>query len=724
MPEYRNIPINAVCYSTVAKPGDRILCLTVPEIVKCGVSENFIYRVTAGHRNGEVSCWSHHKEGKTVYLHYVGLKANYQATIQAVLLGNLTPEEWYNRNGRADEISKRLQPYLMLSAKDEMYFDTATYPNGAKLPVDVQEKGREACRWLSFFVRFSKKAHIRKLGYETSKDMYDDIVFLIKYRGVRLPTAYSKLRQKIREYIEKGPSCCIDLRGQGNKNAAKVYDEEQIALLRSICGRGASYNSQQIADLYNMVADARGWEKISRRSASDYLKEYHLIVKAGRDGSESFRNKLAMQIRRKRPTEALSFWSLDGWTVELYYQKDVKDSKGKVIHTYQNRLTAVVVLDATCNYPIGYAIGECESVSLIRAAVKNAIDHCHDVLGNWYRPYQIQSDHYGIKSMGTIYKDIAEYFTPARVKNAKSKPIERYFLTLNRDYCQLRFGNLNWSGFGITSKKTSQPNIDVLNINKKRFPDKEGVMQQIHYIMAEERKKKQRTWLEAWNRMPEEDRLLMDRETYLLHFGLRNERTIRLESGCLSPTILGEKRNYDSFELDFRKNPLQSWTVIYDEYDLNTILVIDETEKQRFLLKSVYEQPMALRDRKPGDFEERRKVDEFNKRMLEPYVMDVVAKDEEKVSKMLMQTPELEGKQTYTMLTDSRGQQKAYLQHSSLIKSEEDLTVEIEDKLALKNLKTQVKQQRKEEQKEKKQAEIAYESYLNNKLDLDKLKNL
>lgn len=724
MPGFRNIPKSEPCYSTVAGPGERTLCITVPEMVKCGVSETYMWKVLNGQRDGSYSCWPHHKEGKIVYLHYQGLKPTYQATIRAVLMDGLTPEEWYNRNGRADEISKRLQPYLLLSAKDEMYFDTATYPNGAKLPLDVQEKGREACRWLSFFVRFSKKADIKKLGYETSKEMYDDVVFLIRNRDIQLPTAYCKLRQRIREYIQNGPSCCIDLRGQGNKNAAKVFDEDQIALLRSICARGASYNSQQIADLYNMVAEARGWDKISRRSASDYLKEYHLIVKAGRDGSESFRNKLSMQIRRKRPTEALSFWSLDGWTVELYYQKKVKDSKGKVIHTYQNRLTAVVVLDATCNYPVGYAIGECESVSLIRAAVKNAIDHCHDVLGDWYRPYQIQSDHFGIKSMGTIYKDAAEYFTPARVKNAKSKPVERYFLTLNRDYCQFRFGNLNWSGFGITSKKTSQPSIDVLNNNKKRFPDKEGVMQQIHYIMAEERKKKQGTWLEAWNRMPVEDRLRMDRETYLFHFGLRNERTIRLEAGCLSPTILDKKRCYDSFDLNFRKNPLQSWTVIYDEYDLNTILVVDESERQRFLLTSVYEQPMALRDRKPGDFEARQKVDEFNKRKLEPYVMDVVAKDEERVANMLVQTPEIEGKYTYTMLTDSRGQQKAYLQHTSLIKSEEDLVAEIEDRLALNAFRAQVKQQRKEERQEEKQAEMAYESYLDNKLDLNKLRDL
>lgn len=724
MPEYRNIPMNAPCYSSVAVPGERTFCVTVPDMVMCGVSEGYLWKAFNGQRDGSYTCWPHHKEGKTIYLHYSGLKASYQATIQAVLLNKQSPEEWYAHNGRASDIRKRLEPYAYLIARDELYFDTAKYPNGAKLPLDTQEKGREACRWLSLFHRLRKKADIKKLGYNTSMELYNDVAFLIGNQGIQLPTAYCKLRQKIREYEAEGPSCVLDLRGQGNKNAAKVYDEQQTALLRSICGRGASYNSQQIADLYNMVATAKGWDKISRRSALNYMNEYNLIIEAGRNGSEAFRNKLSMQIRRKKPTEALSFWSLDGWTAELYYQKEVKDSKGKVTHTYQNRLTVVVVLDATCNYPVGYAIGESESVSLIREAVKNAIDYCHDALGGSYRPYQVQSDHFGIKSMGTIYQDAAKYFTPARVKNAKSKPIERYFLTLNRDYCQYYFGNQNWSGYGITSKKESQPNIDVLNLNKKQFPDKEGVMQQIHWIISEERKKKHATWMEAWNRMPAEDRLKIDRETYLLHFGYRNERTKRLEAGCLEPTILGVKRSYDSFDLEFRRNPLQSWTIIYDERDLSSILVTDDTEKQRFLLESVYEQPMALRDRKPGDFEALQRIDEYNKRVLEPRVVNTVANDMNIVAQMLEQSPELEGKRTYTMLADSRGQQKAYLQHSPLIKSEEDLINEMEEKLTLNAVKTAAKQQKKTEKKEKKQAEMAYDEYARSVIDLDKIRNV
>jgi len=724
MPEYRNIPINAPCYSEVAQVGDRTLCVTVPEMVLCGISENYLTkRVLPAQRNNEVTCWPHHKDG-IIYLHYDGLKPQYQAMIRTHLMQGLSVDKWYANNGRLDAIRNRLEPYADIRVQDEVALDEARYPNGEKLSPAARQKAADACRWLTVFLNLKKKSKIKAIGYNTAKEMYDDMLFLINKMSISLPTNYLRLRAKIREYEEKGAVCCIDNRGKSNKNASKVYTEEQVALLRFLCGLSASYNAQQIANSYNAFAVKKGWDNISRRSVLDYMKEYKLIIEAGRNGSEAFRNKIASQNRRERPSEALTLWSLDGWTVELYYQKDVKDASGKVVHTYTNRKTAVIVIDACCDYPVGYAIGDCESVKLITAAVKNAADYVADTLGAPFRPYQIQSDHYGIKSMSTIYSNLAEYFTPARVKNAKTKPIERYFLHLNKTYCQGIFGNYNWSGFGITAKRESQPNIDVLNYNKTKFPTEEGVINQIHAIIAKERELKHQTWLKAWNRMPDSDRLLMDREKYLLTFGLRNERTIRLNAGCLEPTIMGEKRAYDTLDLSFRMNPLQSWTVMYDERDLSTILVMDETEKERHILTALHKQPMALRDRKPGDFEALKAVDRFNKEVLEPYVLGVVNKDEEKVLRLLEQTPELEGWRAYNMITDSRGQQKAWLQHAALIKSEDDLAAEIDEKLSLNAAKTAIKQQQNSDKKAKKAAEQAYEEYAKSKIDFNKFRNI
>ncbi len=709
MPGYRNIPINATCYSEVATNGGRTFCVTVQDMDSCGVTNTYLWKALNGQRNNTYTCWPHHKEGESVYIHYDGLKANYQVMIQKTLLDGLTPEKWYEKNGRVSDIKNKLEPYLSLSAQEEMFFDNAQYPNGQKLSTKQQVEARQACMWLSFLSKVGK-SEAKELEYSSVSELYDDVTFLISNTGIQLPKAYCKLRLKVREYQTKGAECCIDVRKQSNKNAAKVYSEEQTAVLRSLCGLGASYNAKQIADFYNMMADARGWDRISRRSALNYLAEYTFFVAAGRNGTEAFRNKISMQRRREKPTKAMSFFSVDGWTVELYYQKEVKDKKGNTIRTYTNRLTAVVVLDAYNNYPVGYAIGEQESVGLIKQAIKNAMDHCRMVLGDSFRPYQIQSDRYGLKSMSTVYEDVAEYFTPARVKNAKSKPIERYFLYLNREYCQFYFGNFNWSGFGVKSKEKSQPNIDVLNFNKRQFPDKDGVIEQINWIIAKEREKKLGAWLEGWNKMPESDRLLMNREAYLLHFGYRNDRTKRLEAGCFEPVICGEKRSYDTFDLDFRKNPLESWTVIYDEQDLNSILVVDKTEKKRFMLQAVHKQPMALYDRKEGDYKAHLAIDQFNKNVVEPTVVNQIASDHEIVGRLLSQTPEVEGKRVATMLTDSRGQHKAWLQHASLIKSEEDLAAEMEEKQLKKAVQTVFKQQKKAEKAEKSKQEKAYEA--------------
>lgn len=721
MPGYRNIPIYTPCYSEVAANGDRAFCVTIDEMVECGVSDKLIWRTISGQREGELHAWSYHKEGKTVYLHYSGLKPNYQAMIRTTLLDGQTPEKWYEKNGRIRDIRDKLEPYFSLSAQEEIFFDKAKFPNGQYLNPRQQEDARRACMILSFLSKV-KKADAKELGYNSTAGLYDDITFLIAGTGVHLPKVYTKLRQKIREYEEKGAACCIDERKQSNKNAAKVYTEDQIAVLQTICSRGASYNAKQTADMYNVLAESRGWERISRRSVLNYMKEYNLLIEAGRNGSEAFRNKLSMQPRRKKPSEAMSFWSIDGWTVELYYQKEVKNKEGKTVRTYTNRLTAVVVLDAYNSYPVGYAIGEHESVGLIKMAIKNAMDHCKLVYGNSFRPYQIQSDRYGIKSMKTVYDDVVKYFTPARVKNAKSKPIERYFLTLNRDYCQLYFGNYNWSGFGVKSKQKSQPNIDVLNHNKTQFPDKEGVIKQINWIITEERKKKIAIWTEGFQKMPVEDRLLMDRETYLLHFGHRNDRTKRLEAGCFEPTILGEKRPYDTFDLNFRKNSLESWTVIYDEQDLNTVLVVDKTEKERYLLTAVHQQPMALRDRQDGDFEALRAIDQYNKQVLESHVTNKISAANEITMDLITNTPAVQDKLVATMLTDSRGQHKNWLQPSALIKSEEDLAAEEESMAIRKVAKIVAKQQKKSEKTEAKRKEAAHEARIREVVDLDKFK--
>ena len=154
--------------------------------------------------------------------------------------------------------------------------------------------------------------------------------------------------------------------------------------------------------------------------------ELDLYITTGNSGLNALRNKRSMQHKRKAPSMPLYFWSVDGWDAELLYQK-VKDGTT----TYHNRLTMVVVLDMFNEYPIGYAIGTHETPALIRAAVRNAIQHTKELFGEYHLVQQLQSDNYGRGALNSVYEAESKYYTPARVGNAKAKPIEPFFDIFN-----------------------------------------------------------------------------------------------------------------------------------------------------------------------------------------------------------------------------------------------------------------------------------------------------
>ena len=249
-----------------------------------------------------------------------------------------------------------------------------------------------------------------------------------------------------------------------NKNAGAVQTAEQEALLVRLIGDHRNLDNEQVARLYNTVGEQLGWKRVTAKVAASWRERYDLETASARLGKSEFNNVRTLQVSRRAPSTPMLLWSVDGWDAELYYQK--RNAKGVV--TYSNRLTVVVVLDAFNKYPIGYAIGEQECVALITAALRNALNHTAELFGTRYKVDEIQSDRYALKALQPVYAVCADKFVPARVGNAKAKPIERYFKTLNQQYCQML---PNWSGFGITSDKHKQPNADALNAHRHSFPN-------------------------------------------------------------------------------------------------------------------------------------------------------------------------------------------------------------------------------------------------------------
>lgn len=469
-----------------------------------------------------------------------------------------------------------------------------------------------------------------------------------------LPGSARRLQMKFAEYVAEGYDCFISGKYL-NKNAGKVLTADQESYLACLLAHPNNLTDTLIAEGYNRMAKAREWKEITPAAVGVWREKLDIVTSAGRLGVSNFRNNKTMQVKRSRPTAPFLMWSLDGWTVELLYQATKTDKKGHRITTYTNRLTMVVVLDPCVDYPIGYAVGTHESPELIKAALRDAAQHSKELTGQMLRANQIQSDRYAIKTMQGIYSVMGLHVTPAQAHNAKAKPVEPYFNHLNTTYC-IRLNN--WSGFGITSNPKRQPNSEALNRKRHHFPDEAGVRAQIDEIMRLERLAKRERFMELLGNLSADRCLPLSREQYLLNFGAETGFKNVLEGQGLRPTILGVKRDYDCFDLNFREHCNERWTVKYDPDDLSHVLAVSEDGTRRFMLEEKYVQPMALADRKVGDAEQLERVRNFNKQ-LESAVSERLALDYQRTEQLIAGTPALRGSiEDRLLITDSRGQHK------------------------------------------------------------------
>jgi hypothetical protein len=506
---------------------------------------------------------------------------------------------------RLNMVEEKIKP----SAAAAGFFDEYKLPDGRFLPSDTRNEYYANAIVLEAIGRLleAKKA-VRLAHGKRPVRSWDQIAALVqdmdrsKYPH-NLPANPRYLETKYKKYLKEGYMCLIH-KNFTNKNAAKVNDWQKEAELLMFAAHENNLDNVQICDYYNKVARVEGWPVITPSTVAEWRKKNYAFVQMGRKGKASYMNNLAMQVKRSAPSYPLYFWTLDGWDVELMYQR-VEDGRT----TYSNRPTIVVVLDACKKYPIGYAIGTHETPQLIQEALRNAEKHMVELFGGMYRVQQIQSDRYAFKTMLPYYEGLSARVTPARVKNAKAKVVEPYFKAINHQYCQHW---QNWSGVGITSKKDSQPNIESINMKKKNFPDFEGVCNQIHEMMRLERESKKAEYLELWQKMPAEHKETLSYEKYLLLFGETNGYTNSLRGNGLQVTICGQKRNYDCFELPFRDHFSTKWTIKYDPDNLEKVLAVNDNGSLQYLLEEKYTQPMDLVERKEDDYKQLRRVEDYN----------------------------------------------------------------------------------------------------------------
>ena len=423
MPQYRNIPFNCTCYSEVANPGEQVLCVSVPELVESGVSESYLKRALSGQRTGEMFCWPHHKEGREVFVHFDGMAAKYKELVKRVICRGVDAALWVE-NRAAEELNRKLEGVKKgLRMMVEVSAGDLTRLSDMQLfvPTDVQRIAR-AAGWLRLWRRMDVKT-ARKYGFASVKEVQAEMFKQClneQIQGfVKFPKAINSERvldRKAREYAADGLDCLVG--GYfGNVNREKMNGRTHAILMP------VKYSFEDIGLIYNEQAPGLGLPKMTVSAIKQHLNmpKHKKVWYYMRHGKLVGDADMQPMIDRKPVSKPDMLWSLDGTTMQLYYKKAVKDSKGREKWKVMSDLYAYFVTDACTGAIIGYSVAFSESSGMVIEALQNTVD-------KWgHKPYQMNYDNSSANISATVnglINNMSHVNFPCTPYSGRSKSVE------------------------------------------------------------------------------------------------------------------------------------------------------------------------------------------------------------------------------------------------------------------------------------------------------------
>lgn len=428
MPQYRNMPFNCTCYSEVANPGEQVLCVSVPELVESGVSESYLKRALSGQRTGEMFCWPHHKEGREVFVHFDGMAAKYKELVKRVICRGVDAALWVE-NRAAEELNRKLEGVKKgLRMMVEVSAGDLTRLSDMQLfvPTDVQRIAR-AAGWLRLWRRMDVKT-ARKYGFASVKEVQAEMFKQClneQIQGfVKFPKAINSERvldRKAREYAADGLDCLVG--GYfGNVNREKMNGRTH-AILMQLAGDPVKYSFEDIGLIYNEQAPGLGLPKMTVSAIKQHLNmpKHKKVWYYMRHGKLVGDADMQPMIDRKPVSKPDMLWSLDGTTMQLYYKKAVKDSKGREKWKVMSDLYAYFVTDACTGAIIGYSVAFSESSGMVIEALQNTVD-------KWgHKPYQMNYDNSSANISATVnglINNMSHVNFPCTPYSGRSKSVE------------------------------------------------------------------------------------------------------------------------------------------------------------------------------------------------------------------------------------------------------------------------------------------------------------
>lgn len=493
-------------------------------------------------------------------------------------------------------------------------FTSYTYDGGRKLPDEaIVRYCNDAMILNTVRETLEVMTAARKAARQPMTGKWDEILKLVN--GVRadypnnIPKTAITLKRKYQRYIAEGYYSLIHA-GFGNQNRTKVKSEVDRAVLLDILSHGNQIPATVAADTYNIWAKSHQVQPITPRTVLNYMTENAVEIDAYRRGSKAWADDFDPVVRRFRPTAPLLLVNSDDNDLDLYF-KNGRDN--------YYRFKLYVVLDAHCDYILGYAFGDQVTSELIRDAYRNAMRHIQELTGGFYLWHQTVADRWGLNSdnLLSFFESMAT-FTPPTAGLARAKVIERSFGT---EWHNALKHYSNYAGHNITAKE--KHNGDFAQSNLKNRPSVQEAPALIARFIDTLRslewkdsgKSRQQVWLEGFRNMEAGQIKQITEEVYLQRFGRRHEYENTVRNTGITVTIGEIRRHYDVPEDVYRQAVGKKVRVVYDPGDMSRVLV--EGDRLRFVATENVPMPMALADMKPGDRERLNAVLERKKRLRE-----------------------------------------------------------------------------------------------------------
>lgn len=474
-------------------------------------------------------------------------------------------------------------------------------PDGGHLPEQHISHYALAGALLEICKEMTTRA-IRDAGYANAQAFYQGVIAVVQEEGLPLPTSYSRLRGKVREYEEHGVAAIVNGRF-GNSNAQKI-DEQVRAWLVSQYAQPTKPDCAKVTMLYAQAARANDWPLLTESAIYKFLHraDVQQVWYMGRHGKDAWKNRFEHAMRLRGPVFRDAMWTSDGTKLNYFYQ----DSNGMAA-----LLKVYMVIDVFSEAILGWHVSTTEDFRAQYAAMKMAL------LTSGHKPLQLlydgQSGHKKRESQEFFDRATRLHFK-AKPYNGQSKPIESLFGRIQKKVMRDRWF---FTGQNIGSRRMdSKPNMEFILANKDRLPSLQEVLEFTREDVA--------TWNDGLHHSTGVARMEMYREStnpqaipvdfldMVELFWHRTARPVTYRRDGLRLELGNTRHLFEVYDADGQVdlNFLRQWTnarftVFYDPEDLSHVRLyrIDDNADLRFIAAAQAKKAYARAavDLRPGE---------------------------------------------------------------------------------------------------------------------------